>query len=111
RVEARLVERAPDKEREASAPRREREPAAEQPTPALIVTLERARLRQAEAEAAPPRTDEKDVLARLQPESRDWSNERVFAVRLRIPTGAEQIEALGLDAEETARVVQRAVDR
>src|SRR5262249_6459391 len=29
----------------------------------------------------------------------------------RIPTGAEQIEALGLNAEETARVVQRAVDR
>jgi hypothetical protein len=42
---------------------------------------------------------------------RDWSQERVFAVRLRVPTGAEQLEALGLSAEETARVVQRAASR
>jgi hypothetical protein len=111
RVEARLPERAPGKEREARALQPTREPAPEQATPALIVTLERDRLRQAEAATVPPRTDEKDVLARLQPESRDWSNERVFAIRLRIPTGAEQVDALGLNVDETARVVQRAVDR
>jgi hypothetical protein len=57
------------------------------------------------------RIDEKEALERLRPPDRDWSQERVFAVRLRVPTGAEQLEALGLSAEETARVVQRAVDR
>ena len=37
--------------------------------------------------------DEKEALERLQPLERDWSSERVFAVRLRIPTGGEQLEA------------------
>ena len=54
---------------------------------------------------------EKEALDQLQPPERNWSQERVFAVRLRVPTGAEQLEALGLSAEETARVVQRAVSR
>jgi hypothetical protein len=37
--------------------------------------------------------------------------ERVFAVRLRIPTGAQQLGRLGLAADETSHVLQRAVDR
>jgi len=48
---------------------------------------------------------------RLQPQERDWRHERVFSVRLRIPTGAHEIESRGLGADETARVIQRAVDR
>ena len=48
---------------------------------------------------------------RLRPQERDWSSERVFTVRLRVPTGAREIDPRGFDAEETARVIQRAVDR
>jgi hypothetical protein len=110
RVEARVQEHAPAPQRAAVAPGRDRDSAQEQAAPALIVTLERERLREAEA-TAPARTDEKDALARLRPPERDWSQERVFSVRLRVPTGADQIDALGLSSEETARVVQRAVDR
>src|SRR5206468_433194 len=64
-----------------------------------------------EAAALSARIDEKEALDRLRPPERDWRQERAFAVRLRVPTGAEQLEALGLSAEETARVVQRAVSR
>ncbi len=42
---------------------------------------------------------------------RRWSRERVFAVRLRIPTGADQLGRIGLAPDETAHVLQRAVDR
>jgi hypothetical protein len=48
---------------------------------------------------------------RGQPKERDWGNERVLAIRLRVPTGAEQLDKLGLNAEETAHVIQRAVER
>jgi hypothetical protein len=44
-------------------------------------------------------------------EERDWSNERVFAVRVRIPTGAEQIDRYDLGPQETGRAIQRAIDR
>jgi hypothetical protein len=111
RVEARLPERGPAREGVATAREREREPVPEQAAPALVVRLERQHLREAETAAVSARNDEEQTLARLRPPERDWSEERVFAIRLRIPTGAEQLEALGLNAEETSRVVQRAVDR
>jgi hypothetical protein len=79
--------------------------------PAIVVGLDRQLARDAEAAALSARIDDKEALDRLRPPERDWSQERVFAVRLRVPTGAEQLEALGLSAEETTRVVQRAVDR
>jgi hypothetical protein len=111
RVEARLPERAPARERGALAPELEREPVPGQGTPELVVSLEGKRFHEAEVAEASARTDEKEGLERLQPRERDWSHERVFAVRIGIPTGAEQLQALGLNAKETARVVQRAVDR
>ena len=112
RVEARrLPERAPARQHPATGPEPGRESALQQGAPAIVVTLERQHVRDAEAAAISARIDEKDALARLRPSERDWSEERVFAVRVRIPTGAEQLDALGLNAEETARVVQRAVDR
>ena len=39
------------------------------------------------------------------------SRERVFSVRLRVPTGTEQLDRMGLSAEEVAQVLQRAVNR
>jgi len=111
RVEAQLPERAPARERAAAVLEPGRESAWEQGAPAIVVQLEREHVREAEANAFSARTDEKEALERLGPPERDWSQERVFAVRLRVPTGAEQLEAPGLSAEETARVVQRAVDR
>jgi hypothetical protein len=109
-VEARLPELTPARERTAAIPEQGREPALEQGAPALVVRLEGQHVREAEA-AATARTNDKEALDRLRPRERDWSEERVFAVRVRIPTGAEQLGALGLNAEETARVIQRAVDR
>jgi hypothetical protein len=45
-------------------------------------------------------------------EDRDaWTSERQFAVRFRVPTGAEEFERRGLEGEDATRVVQRAVDR
>jgi len=111
RVEAWLPERASERERAAAVLEQRREPALQQGVPAIVVGLDRQLARDAEAAALSARIDEKEALDRLRPPDRDWSQERVFAVRLRVPTGAEQLEALGLSAEETARVVQRAVDR
>jgi len=111
RVEARLPERAPGRERTVTVLEPGREPALPQGAPAIVVRLERQHFREAEAAGLSARTNENEALDRLRPPERDWSQERVFAVRLRVPTGAEQLEALGLNAEEAARVVQRAVDR
>jgi hypothetical protein len=41
----------------------------------------------------------------------DWARDRVFSVRLRVPTGAEQLDRTGLNASAAAHVVQRAVGR
>src|SRR5262249_15717302 len=41
----------------------------------------------------------------------DWTSERVFTVRLRVPTGAEQLDRAQLNPDEIARVIQRALDR
>ena len=45
-----------------------------------------------------------EALSRLRPPERDWSSERVLTVRLRIPTGAEQLERVGLSAEARRRL-------
>jgi hypothetical protein len=111
RVEARLPERVPSRERVAPAVERREEEAEPAVAAAIIVKLDRDTEREAQAAAVAGRTDQQEGLARLQPPDRDWSSERVFAVRLRVPTGAEQIERMGLSGEEAARVVQRAVDR
>ena len=57
---------------------------------------------------ASPERDESDTDKRVE---RDWMSERVFTVRLRVPTGAEQLDRSQLGSDEIARVVQRAVDR
>ena len=111
RVEARLPERAPARERAAAVPVPGRDAVLQHGVPAMVVTLEREHVREADAAALAGRTDEREALVRLHPPERDWSQERVFAIRVRIPTGAEQLDALGLSAEDTARIVQRAVDR
>src|SRR5207249_198818 len=46
-----------------------------------------------------------------KPADRDWTSERVFTLRLRVPTGAEQLDRSQLGSDEITRVVQRAVDR
>lgn len=110
RVEARLPELKLSRARVAPLVERregETEPAV---AAAIVVTLDREPEREAQA-AAGGRDDQREALSRLQPPERDWSSERVFAVRLRVPTGAEQLDRMGLSGEDAARVVQRAVDR
>lgn len=111
RVEARLPERVASRERVAPVVARREEEAEPAVAAAIVVKLDRDTEREAEAAAASTRNDQQEALARVHPPERDWGSERVFAVRLRVPTGAEQIERMGLSGEEAARVVQRAVDR
>ncbi len=111
RVEAGLPGREGVRGRPAADPQPEREPARQQGAPSIVVTLEQQHVREAEAAGLSVRTDEKEARDRLRAPERDRSQERVFGVHLRIPTGAEQLDALGLSAEETASVVQRALDR
>jgi hypothetical protein len=107
RVEARLPEPEPLRQKTALERPDVPEPA---PSPAMVVTLDADRMRDAEAVGRSAQGDQA-AMERLQRPERDWSQDRVVAVRLRVPTGAEQLEKLGLNREETTRVVQRAVDR
>jgi hypothetical protein len=100
----------PSRERVAPAVGRREEEAEPAVAAAIVVKLDRDTEREAQAAAVAGRNPQ-EALGRVQPPERDWSSERVFAVRLRVPTGAEQIERMGLSGEEAARVVQRAVDR
>jgi hypothetical protein len=111
RVEARLLERAPSREQATPVPMRREEPAQPAVGPAIIVTLEREPEGQGRAAAPGEQSDREETLDRLQPPERDWSRERVFAVRLSVPSGIEQVERAGLSAEEVVHVLQRAVDR
>jgi hypothetical protein len=111
RVEARLPEGPPARKQTAPAPERREEPAQPALAAAIIVALDREHEREAGAGAPAAPVDRQEALDRLQPPERDWSRERVFAIRLRIPTGAERLEAMGLTAEQIANVLQRAVDR
>jgi hypothetical protein len=107
RVEARIPEPVPQRPIPARQAETERAPT----TAAIVVTLDRADFPERVGATAPERTETEAGPERLQPQERDWSNERVFAVRMRIPTGAEQLDRMDLGGEETAHVMQRAVNR
>ena len=111
RVDVRLSERVPELERITPQPARREEPAQEVSAAAMIVTLDRAHENEALVAAAAGRGGVQASADRGQPRELEWSAERAFTIRLRIPTGAEQIERMDLSAEETAHVIQRAVDR
>jgi hypothetical protein len=109
RVEARLVERPPSREQAAPVPERRDEPARAGVVAAIVVALDHEH--EARAASSGGQIDRQEVLERLRPAERDWSCERVFAVRLRLPTGAERLERMGLSAGDVAKILQRAVDR
>jgi hypothetical protein len=81
------------------------------PAAALVVKLDREVGTEQRATALAGERDAQEGMERLQPQQRDWTSERVFTVRLHVPTGAQQLERGRLSAEETAHVIQRAVDR
>lgn len=105
RVDARIPEPVPQRPTPARQPEADRVPTA------IVVTLDRADIPERLGATAPGRTETEAGPERLQPQERDWSNERVFAVRLRVPTGAEQLDRMDLGGEETAHIIQRAVNR
>jgi hypothetical protein len=110
RIEARVPERPSHTER--TTPMLERsEDRGRMVAAAIVVTLDRDLESQARTGARVGGDDRPEGLSRLQPPERDWGSERVVAVRLRVPTGAEQLERMGLSAAESAHVMQRAVDR
>ncbi len=111
RVDVRLSERVPELERMTPQPARREEPVQEVSAAAMIVTLDRPHEHEASVTAAAARGDAHASGDREQPREPEWSAERALIIRLRIPTGAEQIERMDLSAEEAAHVVQRAVDR
>jgi hypothetical protein len=107
RVEAHVVER--DSDRAMTLPGRERQEAADVSSAAIVVTLQRdERPEVAKPALTGPERDSSDAEKLAD---RDWTSERVFTVRLRVPTGAEQLNRSQLGSDEIARVVQRAVDR
>lgn len=111
RVEARLPERAPSRDLVATV-RDKREKAAHAvPAAAIVVRLNREQGSDAGGAAPAGRGELQEGLDRLQTTQRDWSSERVFTIRLRVPTGAEQLERGGLSADDVSHVIQRAVDR
>jgi hypothetical protein len=111
RIEARLPERTPSHDLVPMVRERREEPTQPATTAAIVVALDRDHEHEARTAAPAGRSERQEALDRLQPTERDWSSERVFAVHLRVPTGADQLERRGLSAEEAVHVVQRAVDR
>jgi hypothetical protein len=110
-VDARLAERAPTPMHSAPVRETQDESAPSAAAAAIVVTLDRDEQRELRARDARVPGDSEGAAARVRPAERDWSGERVFAIRLRVPTGAEQLDRMGLSTDETAHVVQRAVDR
>jgi hypothetical protein len=110
RIDVRFPERVPVLERATPQSVRRDEPAPDVSAAAMVVTLDRAHENEALATGA-SRGDGEAPSEREQPREHDWSGERAFTIRLRVPTGAEQIERMNVSAEEAAHVVQRAVDR
>jgi hypothetical protein len=110
RVVAQLPERPPARVRTPSAA--DRRAKATEPHPAaVVIALSRDPVREAGPAVDLSRRENKEAQDRLQAPTPGWSRERVFAVRLRIPTGADQLGRIGLAPDETAHVLQRAVDR
>jgi hypothetical protein len=107
RVAAHVVER--DRDPVATSSERARQEAADVSSAAIVVALQRDQRPEAYKPALTgPERDSFDV---EKPAERDWTSDRVFTVRLRVPTGAEQLDRSQLGSDEIARVVQRAVDR
>ena len=111
RVEARLTERAPAPARAASAPDRSQEVADLAAPAAIVISLHRDPSVPALTSSAPTRDPQEDARERMQAPEWDWARDRVFSVRLRVPTGAEQLDRVGLNATAAAPVLQRAVGR
>jgi hypothetical protein len=82
----------------------------EEPGGPIAVVLTRA-AELSRAESGPHLPSPESGPGRLQDHASAAASERVFAVSLRVPTGAEEIGLRDLSAEDAARVVQRAVDR
>lgn len=105
-----MQEREPAAGRRVPVPERSEE-RGQTVAPAVVVTLDRDTAHLDRMGARVGGDERPEALSRLQTSERDWGNERVLSVRLQIPTGAEQLERMGLSAEESSHVVQRAVDR
>jgi hypothetical protein len=110
RIEARVQERPLHTERELSVFERA-EDRGPMVAPAVMVMLDPDREREARTGTRVSGSERPETLIRLQAPERDWGSERVLSVRLQVPTGAEQLQRMGLSAEESAHVIQRAVDR
>ena len=112
RIEARLSEREPDRERAtARAVRPAEQPAGGVAAASIVVTVQREEQPEGTRTVAAGEGSERQPVELGKPPERDWTDERVFTVRSRIPTGAEQLQRAQLSPEEIAHVVQRAVDR
>lgn len=110
-VEARLPERETSRARPAPLPESRTETDERDAANAIVIALDREFARSIEARTNGGAEDRAAILERLEAPQRDWSQERVVIVGLRIPTGAEQLERARLNDEEMARVIQRAIDR
>ena len=112
RIEARLSEREPDRERAMARAVRPAEPSAGGVAAAsIVVAVQREEQREGPRTVAAGDGSERQPIELAKPPERDWTDERVFTIRLRIPTGGDQLHRAQLSTDEIAHVVQRAVDR
>jgi hypothetical protein len=98
RIEARLPERAPVPERGPAVAQRRADTGEPTAAAAVVISLSRDPTRETGPTVDLARHEQEEALGRLQAAKPDWSRERVFAIRLRIATGAEQIGRTGLAA-------------
>jgi hypothetical protein len=109
RVDAHVVDL--DRDRAATSPERAGQEAADVTGGAIVVAIPREERSEAEHAALAGSGPERDPFAGETPGERDWTSERVFTVRLRIPTGAEQLDRSQFGPDEIATILQRAIDR
>jgi hypothetical protein len=93
------------------APPRQVEGARAPHSAAIVLRTGRTDVQDRVPGIGPPRAETDVALKPMHREERDWGKERLFGVRLRVQTGAEQLERMDLEGEQTAHVIQRAVSR
>ena len=112
RIDARLPEQVRDPKRAMARPDRSPEQSAGATAIApIVVAVQRDEAREAVAKSPSREATDRPSMELAKPQERDWSVERAFTVRLRIPTGAAQLQRAQLGPDEAAHVLQRAVDR
>jgi len=108
RIEARLPGNTPEP---THAPARVQETDSRPAGAAIVLPFPRDERRDGAVPLSDREIADLQLAGVARAEQRDWMNDRVFSVRLTIPTGAERLQRAQLSEQDAAHVVQHAVDR